>query len=523
MPSLTQRHPQTAFGLNIMKSRSSARSQQLGGRTLSRSEVNKEIDFIYDENDATATKQRRKQQKKNPVSSKGSQRRYTPQQILSKSPDTGKYLVKWEDGSVTHEPRENISDTGLIDIYDWDTDARNKLSRSNHCFPEVVTIQHQLGESMIDLGDDNVEWSRMDDDKKELNLAPGETVYITCKKAGDVEIECKIVKIEQQPTKPQKESTAATASQGKQQQQQLLEQPSTPQKDSTATAARSQGRQQQLREQPQKDSTATARSQLLKQPSTNQIQSPAVTSSSSSSSATANSQGGQQVKGKPNKKPQQQEEQNQSEVDAATKAPITAATKTVTPKESSKRRREEDSANDCGKKAKVNQEGDDIIATTLKVQQGIQTIGMESLQSALSALENAKENCKNTAKVAFHTTFDNSFYKERNKTLAFQQKKINAARHYLALASNIEEKAALLNDLNKEIVEMKRLQAMFNDIKMKVSSAVYQEVENRVMQSELVAEEAAKERRAGRLEGVVVGVVGAAVASAGFAAIGFFI
>lgn len=229
------------------------------------------------------------------------------------------------------------------------------------------------------------------------------------------------------------------------------------------------------------------------------------------------------MKGQPNKKPQQQEEQNQSEVDAATKAPITAATKTVTPKESSKRRREEDSANDCGKKAKVNQEGDDIIATTLKVQQGIQTIGMESLQSALSALENAKENCKNTAKVAFHTTFDNSFYKERNKTLAFQQKKINTARHYLALASNIEEKAALLNDLNKEIVEMKRLQAMFNDIKMKVSSAVYQEVENRVMQSELVAEEAAKERRAGRLEGVVIGVIGAAVASAGFAAIGFFI
>ena len=93
----------------------------------------------------------------------------------------------------------------MIDVYDWDIDARDKLSRSNRCYPEIVTIRHQLGDSMIDLGDANVKWSmRKGDDgfkvkkerggKKERNLpAIGETVYITFKKAGDVEIGCKIV------------------------------------------------------------------------------------------------------------------------------------------------------------------------------------------------------------------------------------------------------------------------------------------------------------------------------------------
>ena len=146
----------------------------------------------------------------------GSQRQYKPQQILSKNLETGKYLVKWDDGNTTHEPHEHISDTGVIDIYDWDIDARDKLSRSNRCYPEIVTIRHQLGESMIDLGDANVKWSmRKGDDgfkkkkergsKKERNLpAIDETVYITFKKAGDVEIGCKIVIIHNMKTENKK-------------------------------------------------------------------------------------------------------------------------------------------------------------------------------------------------------------------------------------------------------------------------------------------------------------------------------
>ena len=78
------------------------------------------------------------------------------------------------------------------------------------------THKHQLRESMIDLGDANVKWSmRKGDDgfkkkkergsKKERNLpAIDETVYITFKKAGDVEIGCKIVIIHNMKTENKK-------------------------------------------------------------------------------------------------------------------------------------------------------------------------------------------------------------------------------------------------------------------------------------------------------------------------------
>ena len=223
-------------------------------------------------------------------------------------------------------------------------------------------------------------------------------------------------------------------------------------------------------------------------------------------------------------------EQEQAAVEAAKDS--IAGANTVTPKEpmlknadisnEKKRSLEKDDDND-GKKPKFNQDyvtkvnQDNVTLEATK--EKLKKIGNDASGKALSGLDDAQQQHVNATTVAFHKSYDERFDTEQNKTLALQQIKIDAAKDRMKFASNIEEKATLMHNYNKEIVEMKRLQTIFNDIKTTVIRSVYQEIENRVMQPKLVAKEAAKVRRAGRLEGVVIG----AVASAGLAAIGFFI
>jgi hypothetical protein len=130
---------------------------------------------------------------------KGSERKYKPQQILSKNLETGKYLVQWApDGSTTHESQSNVADTGVIDIYDWNMDAMSKLERLDRSYPAIVTIRHQYGESMVDLGDEEVHWRRQkiaygDTVNAQEIPTEGETIYITFKKAGNIEGQCDIM------------------------------------------------------------------------------------------------------------------------------------------------------------------------------------------------------------------------------------------------------------------------------------------------------------------------------------------
>ena len=130
---------------------------------------------------------------------KGSERQYRPQRILSPSfEDNCDYVVQWApDGSTTHEPQSNIADTGVIDIYDWDIDAKEKLGRTDRCYPEIVTIRHQFGESMVDLGNEDVKWRRININKgnkrAQEQLSEGDTIYIIFKKAGNIEVGCEVV------------------------------------------------------------------------------------------------------------------------------------------------------------------------------------------------------------------------------------------------------------------------------------------------------------------------------------------
>ena len=129
----------------------------------------------------------------------GSERKYKPQRILTESVEDGcDYEVVWTDGSVTHEPQSNIADTGVIDIYDWDIDAKAKLKRLDRCYPKIVTIRHQIGESLVDLGSDNVNWRRrayVDTKSTQALPSEGDTIYIMFKKAGNIEVRCVIAMI----------------------------------------------------------------------------------------------------------------------------------------------------------------------------------------------------------------------------------------------------------------------------------------------------------------------------------------
>ena len=140
------------------------------------------------------------EQQKGRSALKGSERRYRPQRIISTSLESGcDYVVQWaQDGSTTHEPQSNIADTGVIDIYDWDIDAKEKLRRTDRCYPEIVTIRHEFGESMVDLGNEDVNWRRMGINKGRKRTgeqlpSEGDTIYITFKKAGNIEVGCEVV------------------------------------------------------------------------------------------------------------------------------------------------------------------------------------------------------------------------------------------------------------------------------------------------------------------------------------------